>query len=223
MVAPGTSQWPQFSVAECPWRRWEDFHEEDLRYFWRLLGCRFDFWCVDPPQVDQQMLDMQTKNSAFFVEWIPNNVKTAVCNIPPQVKMLRFETFDGVRKLSENYSGTHNVRHLHWQLHIHPGWANATQNWSNKIMICWTTTVSVGQSRRVWGPLPRTQLQSNTLSMGPWVRAWYPVCLFFFCKDCKHVKHIVILCWPPRAWYAECLILLLLCSGGKLSSTGKHP
>ena len=28
---------------------------------------------------------MQTKNSAFFVEWIPNNVKTAVCNIPPQV------------------------------------------------------------------------------------------------------------------------------------------
>ena len=39
-------------------------------------------------QVDQQMLDMQTKNSAFFVEWIPNNVKTAVCNIPPQVKIL---------------------------------------------------------------------------------------------------------------------------------------
>merc|ERR1712038_1667267 len=35
-------------------------------------------------EVDQQMLDMQTKNSAFFVEWIPNNVKTAVCNIPPQ-------------------------------------------------------------------------------------------------------------------------------------------
>ena len=40
-------------------------------------------------QVDQQMLDMQTKNSAFFVEWIPNNVKTAVCNIPPQVKILQ--------------------------------------------------------------------------------------------------------------------------------------
>ena len=24
MLASGTSQWPQFSVAECPWRRWED-------------------------------------------------------------------------------------------------------------------------------------------------------------------------------------------------------
>jgi len=34
-------------------------------------------------QVDQQMLDIQTKNSSYFVEWIPNNVKTAVCNIPP--------------------------------------------------------------------------------------------------------------------------------------------
>jgi tubulin beta len=30
------------------------------------------------------MLDTQTKNSSYFVEWIPNNVKTAVCNIPPQ-------------------------------------------------------------------------------------------------------------------------------------------
>ena len=30
------------------------------------------------------MLDTQNKNSSYFVEWIPNNVKTAVCNIPPK-------------------------------------------------------------------------------------------------------------------------------------------
>lgn len=35
-------------------------------------------------QVDEQMLQVQTKNSAYFVEWIPNNVKTAVCDIPPR-------------------------------------------------------------------------------------------------------------------------------------------
>jgi tubulin beta len=29
-------------------------------------------------EVEQQMLNMQTKNSSYFVEWIPNNVKTAV-------------------------------------------------------------------------------------------------------------------------------------------------
>ena len=30
------------------------------------------------------MLQVQAKNSAYFVEWIPNNVKTAVCDIPPR-------------------------------------------------------------------------------------------------------------------------------------------
>merc|ERR1712008_128525 len=36
-------------------------------------------------EVDEQMLNIQNKNSAYFVEWIPNNVKTAVCDIPPGV------------------------------------------------------------------------------------------------------------------------------------------
>ena len=38
-------------------------------------------------EVDEQMLNIQNKNSCYFVEWIPNNVKTAVCDIPP-----RFDT-----------------------------------------------------------------------------------------------------------------------------------
>ena len=36
------------------------------------------------PQVDEQMINVQNKNSSYFVEWIPNNVKTAVCDIPPR-------------------------------------------------------------------------------------------------------------------------------------------
>ena len=35
-------------------------------------------------EVDEQMLNTQNKNSTYFVEWIPNNVKTAVCDIPPK-------------------------------------------------------------------------------------------------------------------------------------------
>ena len=35
-------------------------------------------------EVDEQMFNIQNKNSAHFVEWIPNNVKTAVCDIPPR-------------------------------------------------------------------------------------------------------------------------------------------
>jgi len=38
--------------------------------------------------VEGHMTAMQTKNSPYFVEWIPNNIKTSVCDIPPRgVKM----------------------------------------------------------------------------------------------------------------------------------------
>jgi hypothetical protein len=30
------------------------------------------------------MLNIQNINSSYFVEWIPNNVKTALCDIPPR-------------------------------------------------------------------------------------------------------------------------------------------
>ena len=35
-------------------------------------------------EVDEQMIGIQNKNSSNFVEWIPNNVMTAVCDIPPR-------------------------------------------------------------------------------------------------------------------------------------------
>jgi len=35
-------------------------------------------------EVDEQMLMIQSKNSSYFVEWIPNNIKSSVCDIPPK-------------------------------------------------------------------------------------------------------------------------------------------
>ena len=35
-------------------------------------------------EVDEQMWNVQNKNSSHFVEWIPNNIKAAVCDIPPK-------------------------------------------------------------------------------------------------------------------------------------------
>jgi len=32
--------------------------------------------------VDEQLLNMQMKNTAYFVEWIPNNIKSSLCNVP---------------------------------------------------------------------------------------------------------------------------------------------
>lgn len=35
-------------------------------------------------EVDEQMMAIQSKNSTHFVEWIPNNIKSSVCDIPPK-------------------------------------------------------------------------------------------------------------------------------------------
>merc|ERR1711996_195778 len=35
-------------------------------------------------EVDEQLLNVQNKNSSYFVEWIPNNIKASVCDIPPK-------------------------------------------------------------------------------------------------------------------------------------------
>ena len=70
-------------------------------------------------EVDEQMLNVQNKNSAYFVEWIPNNVKTAVCDIPPRgLKMSA--TFIGnstsiqelFKRISEQFTGLCFVQSL---------------------------------------------------------------------------------------------------------------
>ena len=59
------------------------------------------------------MMNVQNKNSSYFVEWIPSNVKTAVCDIPPRgLKMS--STFIGnttsiqelFKRVSEQFTGT---------------------------------------------------------------------------------------------------------------------
>ena len=39
---------------------------------------------ISTREVDDQILNVVSKNSAYFVEWIPNNVLTAICDIPPK-------------------------------------------------------------------------------------------------------------------------------------------
>ncbi|EFR01484.1 tubulin beta [Nannizzia gypsea CBS 118893] len=51
----------------------------------RYLTCSAIFrGKVSMKEVEDQMRNIQNKNSAYFVEWIPNNVQTALCSIPPR-------------------------------------------------------------------------------------------------------------------------------------------
>ena len=43
---------------------------------------------VSMKEVEEQMQNVQNKNSAYFVEWIPNNVLTAQCDIPPRTSKM---------------------------------------------------------------------------------------------------------------------------------------
>ncbi|CAH0406219.1 unnamed protein product [Chilo suppressalis] len=73
-------------------------------------------------EVDEQMLNIQKKNKDFFVEWIPSNVKTAVCDIPPRgLKMSA--TFIGnttaiqevFKRISDQFSSMFRRKaFLHW-------------------------------------------------------------------------------------------------------------
>ena len=75
-----------------------------------------------PLQVDEQMLNVQNKNSSYFVEWIPNNVKSSICDIPPKgLKMAA--TFVGnstaiqemFKRVSEQFTAMFRRKaFLHW-------------------------------------------------------------------------------------------------------------
>lgn len=65
------------------------------------------------------MLKIQNKNRAYFVEWIPNNVKTAVCDIPPRGLQMS-STFIGnstsiqelFKRVSQQFTGMLKKYHL---------------------------------------------------------------------------------------------------------------
>jgi tubulin beta len=51
----------------------------------RYLTCAMMFRGVmSSKEVDDQMSQMVSKNSSYFVEWIPNNLKASICDIPPK-------------------------------------------------------------------------------------------------------------------------------------------
>ncbi|EDS40349.1 tubulin beta-1 chain [Culex quinquefasciatus] len=89
----------------------------------RYLTCAAIFRGVmSMKEVDQQMFNIQSKNSSYFVEWIPNNVKVAVCDIAPRgLKMSA--TFIGnttaiqeiFKRISEQFTAMFRRKaFLHW-------------------------------------------------------------------------------------------------------------
>jgi tubulin beta len=77
---------------------------------------------VSMKEVEDQMKTVQDKNSAYFVEWIPNNVLSAHCNIAPKGFTMAV-TFMGnstaiqdlFRRVAEQFSAMFKRKaFLHW-------------------------------------------------------------------------------------------------------------
>jgi len=77
---------------------------------------------ISSKEVDEQMLSVNLKNTAYFVEWIPNNIKTSICDIPPK-NMKMSATFVGnstaiqelFKRVSEQFTAMFRRKaFLHW-------------------------------------------------------------------------------------------------------------
>jgi tubulin beta len=68
------------------------------------------------------MMQMVSKNSSMFVEWIPNNMKASICDVPPvglKMSSVLFVTHRHPRSLEARCRPVH--RHVHVPFHWYTG------------------------------------------------------------------------------------------------------
>uniref|UniRef100_A0A803QE38 Tubulin beta-3 chain n=1 Tax=Cannabis sativa TaxID=3483 RepID=A0A803QE38_CANSA len=125
LTARGSQQYSALSVPELTQQMWDAKNmmcAADPRHGRYLTASAMFRGKMSTKEVDEQMINIQNKNSSYFVEWIPNNVKSSVCDIPP--KGLRMSsTFVGnstsiqemFRRVSEQFTAMFRRKaFLHW-------------------------------------------------------------------------------------------------------------
>merc|ERR1711987_41251 len=87
LTSRGSQQYRALSVPELTQQQFDAKNmmcAADPRHG-RYLTCSALFrGRMSTKEVDEQMLNVQNKNSSYFVEWIPINIKASVCDIPPK-------------------------------------------------------------------------------------------------------------------------------------------
>ncbi|KAF7761595.1 hypothetical protein Agabi119p4_9587 [Agaricus bisporus var. burnettii] len=87
LTARGSQQYRSISVPELTQQMFDAKNmmaASDPRHGRYLTVAAVFRGKVSMQDVEEQMLNVQNKNSAYFVEWIPNNVLTAQCDIAPR-------------------------------------------------------------------------------------------------------------------------------------------
>merc|ERR1719379_2863498 len=87
LTSRGSQQYRALSVPELTQQMWDSKNmmcAADPRHGRYLTASALFRGRMSTRDIDEQMLNVQNKNSSYFVEWIPNNVKSSVCDIPPK-------------------------------------------------------------------------------------------------------------------------------------------
>mmetsp|Transcript_85303 Transcript_85303/g.160656 ORF Transcript_85303/g.160656 Transcript_85303/m.160656 type:complete len:450 (-) Transcript_85303:25-1374(-) len=77
---------------------------------------------VSTREVDEQMLNVQNKNSSYFVEWIPNCINTTVCEVAPRGLKMSVAFAGNSTSIGEMFARVHEhyasllrrKSYLHW-------------------------------------------------------------------------------------------------------------
>ncbi|ONK62010.1 uncharacterized protein A4U43_C08F35870 [Asparagus officinalis] len=125
LTSRGSQQYRALTVPELTQQMWDAKNmmcAADPRHGRYLTASAMFRGKMSTKEVDEQMINVQNKNSSYFVEWIPNNVKSTVCDIPPTgLKMA--STFIGnstsiqemFRRVSEQFTAMFRRKaFLHW-------------------------------------------------------------------------------------------------------------
>merc|ERR1712083_157542 len=87
LVARGNQQYRAMTVPELTQQMFDSKNmmaAADPRHGRYLTVAAIFRGRMSMKEVDEQMLAVQNKNSSYFLEWIPNNVKVAVCDVAPR-------------------------------------------------------------------------------------------------------------------------------------------
>jgi len=87
LTSRGSQQYSALTVPELTQQMFDAKNmmaASDPRHGRYLTVAAFFRGRMSMKEVEEQMYNVQNKNSSYFVEWIPHNIKTAVCDIPPR-------------------------------------------------------------------------------------------------------------------------------------------
>ncbi|KAH7429645.1 hypothetical protein KP509_09G060300 [Ceratopteris richardii] len=87
LTSRGSQQYRALTVPQLTQQMWDAKNmmcAADPRFGRYLTASAMFRGRMSMKEVEEQLYNVQSKNSSYFVEWIPNNVKCSVCDIPPR-------------------------------------------------------------------------------------------------------------------------------------------